>query len=231
MNKRKLVLMLASVALIATVGVGATLAYFTDSTELFNKVETGYVDITISENRVTVNPETEEITREVIYDDNVSREGYALKFEDVMPGQTLDKDPTISLKNDSQTAYVRVKLIVDVPDGVEVDEDFAGQLDDLYDVIQSSMVASGNWAYNSVEEALYYQYIVDDETAANLFKTVTIPTGWDNSAANQTFNITIKAEGIQSEYLTDVLERDVSGKIIGWNGLPFDSVQEFVLAP
>ena len=58
-----------------------------------------------------------------------------------------------------------------------------------------------------------------------------IPTGWDNSAANQTFNITIKAEGIQSEYFTDVLELDSYGKITGWKGLPFDSVQEFVLNP
>ena len=54
MNKKKLLIMLSSVALIAVVGVGATLAYFTDSTELFNEVVTGYVDITISENKITV---------------------------------------------------------------------------------------------------------------------------------------------------------------------------------
>ena len=146
-----------------------------------------------------------------------------------MPGQLIEKDPTISLKNESQTAYVRVKLTVDVPEGAEpASDNFDTQLDNLYLSIRSAMVASGNWAYNSGQDVLYYQAEVKDETSANLFKSITIPTEWDNYAADQTFNITVKAEGIQSKHLTDVLEYE-SGKIIGWNNIPFESVQQFTL--
>ena len=49
MKKKSLVSVLAAVCLIAVVGVGSTLAYFTDSDAATNVVTMGHVDIELDE--------------------------------------------------------------------------------------------------------------------------------------------------------------------------------------
>ena len=49
MKNKKLLTAATSVALVAVVGVGATLAYFTDSEEQTNVVNMGHVDIDLTE--------------------------------------------------------------------------------------------------------------------------------------------------------------------------------------
>ena len=50
MKKKSLVSLLAAVSLVAVVGVGSTLAYFTDSDVATNVVTMGHVDIVLTEN-------------------------------------------------------------------------------------------------------------------------------------------------------------------------------------
>lgn len=215
MNKKKLLVMLSSIALLAVVGVGATLAYFTDSTNIVNNIVTGYVDISISEN--AIDPETGEMTTIWDYDienDDIENDGYAMEFENVMPGDVLDKDPTISLRKASQSAYVRVKITL--PTGE--DEVYNSQMNELYKNIKDTMVGSGDWAYNQNQDMFYFQNVLNAESSANLFRTITIPASWDNTLADHEFDIVIQAEAIQSANFENSLGYNSSDKINRWIG-------------
>lgn len=83
MNKKSFVMMLVTICLIAVVGVGATLAYLTDTTEVLeNKFTLGKVDIEIDEPDWDGDP------------------------EDIVPGQAFDKDPTVTVIKNSVDSYV-----------------------------------------------------------------------------------------------------------------------------
>ena len=78
MNKKKLAVLLTTVSLLGVVGIGSTLAYFTDKTDVNNTVTMGNVNISLTE------PEFDKLT-------NGSK-----KITDVLPGQVIEKDPTTS---------------------------------------------------------------------------------------------------------------------------------------
>jgi len=203
MNKKKLVIMMASVALIGAVGIGATLAYFTDSDEATNIVTTGNVDISLLE-------------------DNEDVEG--LNFDDVLPGQTLEKDPKVVLNPESADAFVRVKITISGNEmvGREGYTDEANALDAL---LKTTIEANG-WKLNADG---YYYYGVkltqDDATTpttleneAILFDTLTIPTSWDNLMADKEFKVLIQAEAVQSDYLEDgATTASSNGAILSWD--------------
>lgn len=83
--------MVAAVALVAVIGVGATLAYFTDKDSKTNVVTMGKVDIKLDEPEFSKNP-----------DDTIT---------DVKPNQTIVKDPKITVEEGSLDAYVRAKIV------------------------------------------------------------------------------------------------------------------------
>ena len=84
--KKKIIALCLVIALAATAVIGGTLAYFTDTTEAkVNEFTVGNVDIDLTE---------------------PSWEGDAT----LMPGVSYDKDPTITVGEKSQDAYVFLKL-------------------------------------------------------------------------------------------------------------------------
>ena len=86
--KKKIIALCLVVALAATAIVGGTLAYFTDTTEeKVNKFTVGNVDIDLEE--PAWNPKD---------------------THTLMPGTSYQKDPTITVKNGSQDAYVFLKV-------------------------------------------------------------------------------------------------------------------------
>ena len=96
MNKRKLGALIATIALIAAIAIGGTLAYFTDKDENTNVVKMGHVDITLTE--------TSNSDKATVIDEK------GITFENVLPGDTLSKVPTIAVENGSADCYVRVQL-------------------------------------------------------------------------------------------------------------------------
>lgn len=100
---KKQVLAVSAVLGIAAIALSAgTLAYFTDQTETVkNTFTVGNVDITLDE--AEVDPETNKVK------EGSTTRVLANTYENVAPGTTLDKDPTITNvgKND---AWVRIKL-------------------------------------------------------------------------------------------------------------------------
>ena len=88
MKKRKTLLALGSLALVAALAVGSTLAYLTDTTEATaNNFTVGKVDITVEEK--WEEPE-----------------------EPIKPGDEKEKEPTIKSTNESEASYVFMKVAV-----------------------------------------------------------------------------------------------------------------------
>ena len=206
-NKKKLFAVLAAVLLIAIVGVGSTIAYLTDKEEIPNTLTVGHVDITLTETQV----EKDSTGKEYIQTTEITDKG--LTFGEVLPGQTVPKNPTITVTEDSADAYVRAKLEVTAPDGSKITE---ADLKVLEDALIAQIKADDDWYYNETDGYFYYQSVRKATETAVLFKTVTIPgEEWAANTAGQTFNIKVYAEAIQADYFTPAT---TEGKISGWLG-------------
>ena len=97
MKKKKTIL--ASVILLLVVAVGGAIAYFTDSEEKTNTFTIGNVDISLSE------PDWVET-------DTTPANGVPDAAENLMPGQTVLKNPIISNESTKNPAYVFAKVVV-----------------------------------------------------------------------------------------------------------------------
>ncbi len=93
MKNKKLISMIVAVALIAVIGVGATLAYFTDKADTTNVITMGHVDIDLDEPN---------------YEGDENNE-----VKDITPGETITKDPTIEVQTGSADAFVRATLTLE----------------------------------------------------------------------------------------------------------------------
>ena len=197
-------------------GIGATLAYFTDKADIQNVITMGHVDINLTENKVEKDADGEYVP---VGETELTEEG--LTFEDVVPGQTVPKNPTITVEEDSENCYVRATVTVESQD---IDKDVLDLLTKkLTDQILST--AGSNWTYNDKDGYFYYGSELKAAEKAVLFETVTIPGEWDNAVADKSFSIKIAAEAVQSKYVDDVLVKD-GEKVIGWN-LTAEDIQEY----
>ena len=218
MNKKKLGMLLISIALIATVGIGATLAYFTDSEVATNIVTTGNVNIRLLEN---------------------GEEVEGLPFEKVIPGQILEKEPKVVLDPESADAYVRVKVMIEGNEMLVFNEvlnknEYSKEAKALDDLLKASIEENG-WKLNSDGFYYYKDQLTQTNKEALLFETLTIPTSWNNLMADKTFTVKIQAEAIQADYLEDdiTISDNATGNIIGWvSGLDIqDYVEPVVVTP
>ena len=100
MKKKSLLTMLLALTLVAVVGVGATLAYLSDSTgAMVNTFTVGSgIDIT--------QDESDESTPE----DPTDRTEEGNDYTDIQPGDVLVKDPTVTIKANSSECYVFMQL-------------------------------------------------------------------------------------------------------------------------
>lgn len=216
MKKKKIIAITAAVALIGAVGIGSTLAYFTDNATTENVVTMGHVDIDLYETDLE-NSTAEEVA--------ITHDG--LTFKNVTPGQELAKDPTIEIQSGSSDAYVRATVNVVVDEKTDaytnLDEDqktaLTADMAQLQDELTTAMAANG-WIKSG---DYYYSSTIFSTSGAtgtisvdSLFTTVTIPTSWGNETADQTFYIQIGAEAIQADNFTP----EYTGTAItGWGGV------------
>lgn len=105
--KKKMALSVAAAALVGTLAVGGTLAYFTDTETATNTITTGNVDVKITENNPKAVDSKDGYTSKV----NENKEG--ITYSDVEPGVMIAKDPKIIYKGASK-GYVRYKVEVTV---------------------------------------------------------------------------------------------------------------------
>lgn len=110
--KKKLFALVMCVAMLSVAVIGGTMAYFTDTDAKTNTFTMGKVDITL-----------EEPSYETSEDDG------SLK---VFPGQTYDKDPTITVAEDSENCWLVATVTISSRD----------QLEALYEKYDSDVVKS-----------------------------------------------------------------------------------------
>ena len=186
MKKKTLIATCASVALIAAVGIGSTLAYFTDSDTEQNVLTFGHVDIEL------VEPE-------------FSAEHTDNTIGPIVPNQEIVKDPTIIVAEDSEDAYLRASIVINDEEEVLTD-DMKAQLED------NIAIAEG-WV-KSTDGYYYYQNIAEAEDSIPFFGSVKIPELWGNEVANLTFTIDVKAEAIQASSFAPTT--DENQIIVAW---------------
>lgn len=171
--KRNISLGIAAVAMVLTIAIGGTLAYFTDRDVAANVITMGKVKITLIEKT--------DATGEKEYTDGISYQG-------IRPGDVVSKRPIIKVASDSQPAYIRVKVNAN-----SSDTELSRHLSELgYDTT--------GWKY--INGYYYYPSVVSAGTNLTLFTKVSIPAGWGNLLAGKTFRIDITAEAVQAANFT-----------------------------
>ncbi len=174
MRNKRIIALAGTVALVGVVGVGATLAYFTDTDNTLNTVTMGHVDIDLDE--------------PIFSEENENN-----TIENVTPNQTITKDPTITVKAGSESCYLRAKVQInglepnwdaELLEGINIDDSQWILSDDGYYYFQYAVGKTG----------------VDQKF--KLFDTVTIPEEWGNEMTDKTFTIGITAEAIQADNFT-----------------------------
>ena len=210
-DKKRLILGLA-VMLVAALVVGMTIAYFYDTDEAVNVFTVGDLDIELEEEEWDDDHEEDpEIT------------------EDMVPGDTVVKDPVISSKKGSVDSYMRVVLTLLDEDGVAITNParITKILSVLYHDVSGEITKGTPYslaniaAWNDVVQwyntadftldaarssgakfVLNYNSVFEAEDAVALFTNVVIPTDWTQTDTRLlgNFSIEIKAEAIQVEH-------------------------------
>lgn len=122
MKKKSLVMMLVALVLVGAVGVGATLAYLSDATNVMTNTFTvgSGIGITQDEEDVDydydkdddgkVDPEYDEDNDGKVDEDKKERTDEGNDYTDIQPGDVLVKDPTVTITAKSSDCYVFMEL-------------------------------------------------------------------------------------------------------------------------
>lgn len=195
MNKKKLLVLLTSLTLVAVVGIGATLAYFTDNDEATNVITMGHVDVDLDE------PNFDKPVDDPTTPEDESKEEKDNTIEDVTPGQSIVKDPTITVAEGSEDAYVRATVTFT---GLTAEQEAA--------LLANINIDDTVW-YLAEDGYYYYNAKLTAGESAVLFDTVVIPETWGNEVADLTFEIIVSAEAIQADNFEPTTEGDM---IVAW---------------
>lgn len=211
--KKKIISLCLVIALVATAIAGATLAYFTDVTEVnTNTFTVGDVDIKLDETDIK-NPNGDRVTEN--------------KYENIYPNQTVVKDPMVTFVKDSRDCYVRMLVTVDYDKLVEAfpedDTDYAGYWgeDGLFMLEKLVVDAQGNCTWDRAKwpvagvtydeeagtatyEFRYAEKVVEPKAEyplPALFEKITFPANMTNEqiAALNDFKVDVVAHAMQAE--------------------------------
>ena len=219
MKARKILAMVAALALTAALAIGGTLAYLTSQDTVQNTFTVGKVSINLDEAKVKADGTyaTDE--------NNRTEEGN--KDYKLMPGRTYIKDPTVTVLDKSEPSYVRMIVKVTVgdqfdtqfPNGMKLEDIVGGQSSDwtLADKGRSGNVFTYEYRHNGVVSGLN-----GDNKLPPLFTSLTVPGTLSNDQLNALDNldITITAQAIQADGFVDTKDGDqviVTAEQNAWN--------------
>lgn len=180
MKKKNFLTILLSLALVAVIGVGATLAYLTDNTQTVNnKFTFDDIEITLKEN-ATVPAGQSYLIREnkegtVAGTEAIEGSDVGVVYSDILPGATVEKNPYITVSESNAHAYVyayvtgvAAPLSVTWSEGwTEVETDLTGTLlrrevakneagkYDVFTQVQVAATANGEETLNDISIKAY----------------------------------------------------------------------------
>lgn len=159
---RKVLLLVLCAALLVSATVMGTLAYLSDTTDevtntfTVGKVELGDGNLKKGLDEAKTNEKGEPLDKnDTVVDDvkdavRVTTNNYVLQ-----PGHHYTKDPTVHVRNDSETCYVFVK----VENGIA---DFESTKDEYYDI--SEQISMNGWTALTGVDDVYYKTYSKQET-------------------------------------------------------------------
>lgn len=218
--KKKIISLCLVIALVATAIAGATLAYFTDTTEVNkNTFTVGDVDIKLDETNTDANPD----------DEDAPARDTQNTYTNVYPGQTVVKDPMVTFEKDSRDCYVRMlvtvdydKLVAAFPSTEENDCKYADLWNGKLFLLEKLVVdAEGTCTWNQEKwpvagvtydeeagtatyEFRYAEKVVEPKAESKLpalFTSITFPADMTNDeiAALNEFEVNVVAHAMQAE--------------------------------
>ena len=202
MNKKKIII--ASLVLLLVFAVGGAIAYFTDSESKTNTFTIGNVDISLTE----ANWSTTDANNNNVPD----------AAENVVPGQSIPKDPVIKNESTTNPAYVFAKVEVPCTTGSTPVEIFSYTPANTWTELTSAAVActSGGTATH----VYYYgtggtlSSLAANTAAPALFTSITVSsqvTGANSEGLTGNKNVVVTGYGIQTQGLASTTPVDVWG--------------------
>lgn len=209
MKKKSLLTMLLALTLVAVVGVGATLAYLSDSTGAMTNTFTvgSGIDITQDEEDIdydydkdddgNVDPEYDEDGDGVVDEGKEGRTEEGNDYTDIQPGDILVKDPTVTIKANSTECYVFMQL-----EGADelAAQNFTFDGFDATKWIKVDGVAGLNGVY------MYFETVKEadaDQVLAPLFTSVTYSIDAEELAEDvELSDVVIKSCAVQAKNMT-----------------------------
>lgn len=184
--KKKIVTLCLSAALVATLLIGGTLAYFTDEDDATNTFTVGKVDIILDETDTdgsNTDPTTEGRDRANDYH--------------LLPGEVHTKDPRVTVKANSEESYVRMLVTVKNIANLEAaitDKSYYADGVFLLQMLTNGTWNEDSWAFESYKEdgadGIYeFRHTSTVEKSATdtvllpLFEEIALPDYLDNADA------------------------------------------------
>ena len=202
MKKKSILLTLTAVVLAMAIGVGGTIAYFTSTTEdVKNTFTVGNVAITLDEAEVTYAND-----KWTPGEDRVQSNTY----ENVYPGAELPKDPTIHVADNSQQAYVAMKVVISKAaawKALAVDHDSLNDLETVfegYNEADWTKIAATVQGDNLVYVYMWEQGKVSAGDDLCLFTAMNIPAELSSDEIKTIDGFTVTATGyaVQAQGVT-----------------------------
>lgn len=119
------------------------------------------------------------------------------------PGQTVVKDPTLTLKKSSKTSYIRARILYGGLDALKREE------------LEEGLELLGGWIKNPEDGYYYYQYPLEAGESVCFFRSITIPESWEKVPEHVCFCFEVDAEAAESDKVE--LVRDQEQKIVEWH--------------
>lgn len=202
MKKKNILLAAGSLALVACLTVGATLAYFTSKDTAANTFTMGNVAIDLKESNGSKDANGDKIW----VDDGLS-------YTNMMPGDTADKEAKVTVASTSADCYVRVTVAITTPEGSTLT---AADITSLYAAVTNA-ISTTDWTVTAQADgtlSCVFNSVAQANEVLTLFNSVTLPTTLGNNAANQSFSIVLNAYAVQSD--------NVNISTLDWSTLTFD---------
>lgn len=209
--KKKTLLLITSMILVAAISVMGTLAWLTDTDTAVNTFTIGQVDILLDEADVDENGKL------LLDDEGNPLERVKENEYHLIPGQTYIKDPTVTVQAGSEPSYIRMILTVHNASAVQ-------EIIDKYDLGDFSALIGGwdeeTWLYhgftedteaNTISFEFRYKEVVGAEDdavkLAALFETLRIPGQASNTELqglyDGDFQMVVYGHAIQSAGFED----------------------------
>ena len=193
MKKNRILAAAVAICLVAILAWG-TLAYFTDSDTVTNSFMTA-----------TSTDSDQKLFDVDLYETDVDNDGNvkANTYTDILPGQTMEKDPTV--KNTGlYDQYVRLNVTFNNANEWKA----ACAAHGIADVTALFGNLNSEWELketkeenNTITYVYYLNRVLEPEQTSTLFDEVTIPESFTINDMNtlKTFTLTIVADAIQSD--------------------------------